>query len=325
MLLAFSCVDAFIFNHNQIFMGCIEISYFIRFREIFSLHMMLKDTTVKRDEPLPPEYDDGDDRSISNGSRAEIISWGLDRIDQMFLPLDSNPFMSSSSSNSGHRNYTGSGVGVYILDAGIRPTHTEFVTYTSGTSDQAATSTSRVRCGLDVVSTAASTSSKSLSCSDGSGHGTHVAGIIGGTTYGVAPDVTLTSVRVLDNDGNGDMSGVIRGVNYVIQERIKEQKQANNENDGSTTMKRAIKPIILNMSLGGGVSQSLNTVIAKASSEYNIHVVVSAGNNFRWACNQSPAMSEDAITVGATTSTDKLALYSNWGSCVDILAYVLIK
>jgi cerevisin len=131
--------------------------------------------------------------------------------------------------------------------------------------------------------------------------------VVGGQTYGVAKETTIVSVKVLDSDGNGYMSDVIAAIQYVINQK----------------RKNPLIQIILNMSLGGTINESLNNIIATGANDYNIHFIVSAGNNYRNACRQSPAMSDNAITVGATTIRDKMALYSNWGKCVDILAYVV--
>lgn len=131
--------------------------------------------------------------------------------------------------------------------------------------------------------------------------------VVGGQTYGVAKEVTIVSIKVLDADGNGYMSNVIAAIQYVINQK----------------MKNPSTPVILNMSLGGSINLSLNKIISTGANDYNIHFIVSAGNNYRNACRQSPAMSDDAITVGATNKRDDMSLFSNWGKCVDILAYVL--
>lgn len=229
------------------------------------------------------------------------IPWGLDRIDQQSLPLDNEKFKQSQ--------YTGIGVNVYILDSGIQTTHEEFY--------------GRVHCGRDFTSASSSSTKISEETNNsinhstsgnvdgnstqectGSGHGTHVAGIVGGTTYGVAKDVHIFSLRVLDDYGEGSMSDVIAAVNYVIQEKLSNP---------------AI-PVIINMSLGGEPSEALNTLIRACATEHNVHVIASAGNDFKRACQQSPAMAKECITVGATNSVDRMAFYSNWGRCVDILA-----
>ncbi|WP_335989662.1 S8 family peptidase [Glycomyces sp. MUSA5-2] len=195
-------------------------------------------------------------------------TWGIDRIDQRNRPL----------SGTYTYNYTGAGVHAYIVDTGINASHSQF----SG----------RVGAGYDFIQ-------NDSTPQDGNGHGTHVAGTIGGTTYGVAKNVTLHAVRVLDNAGSGTTAGVINGINWVRT--------------------NAIKPAVANMSLGGGYSASLNNAVTQAVSS-GVTFVVAAGNESTNACNRSPASTPTAITVGATTSTDARASYSNYGSCVDVFA-----
>lgn len=199
-------------------------------------------------------------------------TWGLDRIDQRVLPL-SGQFI--------YKN-TGSGVNAYIIDTGIRATHTQFG--------------SRASSGYDAVD-------GSLPAADCNGHGTHVAGTIGGTTYGVAKGVNLIAVRVLDCNGSGSTSGVISGINWV-----KQQKQ----------LKPNI-PAVANMSLGGSFSSALNQAVASAI-QAGVTFAIAAGNSNANACNYSPASTTTAITVGATQSNDARASFSNYGSCVDIFA-----
>lgn len=132
---------------------------------------------------------------------------------------------------------------------------------------------------------------------DCNGHGTHVAGTVGAATWGIAKGVTLVPVRVLDCNGSGTMSGVIAGVDWVA--------------------KNGLRPGVLNLSLGGGASSSLDTAVANTVAA-GYTVVVAAGNDNANACNYSPAREPSAITVGATTSTDARASYSNFGSCLDL-------
>ena len=195
-------------------------------------------------------------------------TWGLDRIDQRNRPL----------SGTYTYNWTGSGVRAYVIDTGIRTTHTQF-------GGRAAVSADFVGDGRNGQ--------------DCNGHGTHVAGTIGGSTYGVAKSVSLRAVRVLNCQGSGTTSGVISGVNWVASNRV--------------------LPAVANMSLGGGASSALDSAV---NSAINAGVVfaVAAGNETQDACNVSPARTAAAITVGATTSSDARASYSNFGTCVDIFA-----
>ncbi len=193
-------------------------------------------------------------------------TWGLDRIDQVDRSLDSQYYF----------NWTGSGVNAFIIDTGIRSDHVEF--------------TGRLMPGYNVIADTNGTN-------DCNGHGTHVAGTVGGTTWGVAKGISLIPVRVLDCTGSGSYSGVIAGIDWVAN---------------STA-----RPAVANMSLGGGLSTSVNAAVAGAVSK-GITMVVAAGNSSADACKYSPASEPSAITVGATTSGDAMASYSNYGTCVDI-------
>ncbi|GGR92396.1 S8 family peptidase [Deinococcus sedimenti] len=195
-------------------------------------------------------------------------TWGLDRVDQRSRPTDGNYIY----------NYTGSGIKAYIIDTGIRTSHTNF-------GGRAIWGTNTTGDGNN---------------SDCQGHGTHVAGTVGSSTYGVAKGVTLVAVKVLNCSGSGTNSGVIAGVNWAVT------------NKGSATA-------VANMSLGGGFSQAVNDAVNSAAGK-NLIMVVAAGNENQNACNVSPASAASAITVGSTTNTDTRSSFSNYGSCVDLFA-----
>lgn len=208
------------------------------------------------------------DQRVSLSDVENQATWGLDRIDQVDRPLDLLY----------HYNATGSGVTAFIIDTGIRADHADFG--------------GRVLDGYTVVTDGRGTD-------DCNGHGTHVSGTVGGSTYGVAKQVALRPVRVLNCQGSGTTSGVIAGIEWVAASTL--------------------RPAVANMSLGGGKSTSLNAAVAGAVAS-GVTMVVAAGNSSANACNYSPASEPSAVTVGATTSGDAKASYSNWGSCVDIFA-----
>jgi subtilisin family serine protease len=208
-------------------------------------------------------------RAVGTQSNA---TWGLDRTDQRALPLNGTYTYATSASN----------VHAYIIDTGIRFSHQDF--------------------GGRVQS--ACYDAFGGNCNDGNGHGTHVAGTVGGTVYGIAKGVKLYAVRVLDNQGSGTTTGVIAGVDWVTAHHV--------------------KPAVANMSLGGGASTALDDAVRRSIGAGVSYAVAAGNGDFigrqQPACNYSPARVREAMTVGATTNTDSKTSWSNYGECVDIFA-----
>jgi subtilisin family serine protease len=197
-------------------------------------------------------------------------SWGLDRADQRALPLD------GLLTRAG----TGSGVDAYIIDTGVASGHTQFA--------------GRVVSGYTAIGDGRGTN-------DCHGHGTHVAGTVAGSSFGFANAANIVPVRVLDCYGSGSTSGVIAGINWMINHHV------------------AGRPAVANLSLGGSYDAATNDAITRAVAD-GITVVVAAGNESTDACTKSPASAPAAVTVGATTNADGKSYFSNTGACVDIFA-----
>ena len=197
--------------------------------------------------------------------------WNLDRIDQRDRPLD-------RVFNPGRTGASGAGVRAYVVDSGILATHQQL----SG----------RVLPGFSSID-------DGRGDTDCNGHGTHVAATIGSPAWGVAVDVSLVPVRVLECDGTGPWSGILAGLDWIAA--------------------NAQRPAVVNLSLGGNVSSTVDAAVARLSAA-GVPVVVAAGNRGIDACLQSPGREPSAITVGASTSSDQPTSASNWGACVDLFA-----
>ncbi len=208
------------------------------------------------------DYVEQDQRAEAYTTQSNA-TWGIDRIDQRSLPL----------STTYTYNSTGAGVYAYVIDTGIQANHPQFGTRAASAYDYAGGS------GADC-----------------NGHGTHVAGTIGSTTYGVAKLVPLRGVRVMDCNGSGSIAQIIAGVDWVRLNRV--------------------NPAVVNLSLGGGLSSALNTAVTSLSNS-GVFVAVAAGNSNSNACNYSPASATAVFTTAASEKTDARRTTSNYGSCVD--------
>jgi subtilisin family serine protease len=224
------------------------------------------------------------DREMTAIGTETGATWGLDRIDQRALPLNSTYI---------YPDQGGAGVHVYVIDTGITANHVEF-TNRVGPGQNFAPNNAGLCTLLGV-----GCKTNPADTTDCNGHGTHVSGTAVGTTYGVAKLATVHSVRVLGCNGSGSTSGVIAGVNWLTSHHE--------------------SPAVANMSLGGGASDALDLAVTNAVNS-GITFAVAAGNDNADACASSPARAPLAITVGATTKTDARASYSNFGTCVDVFA-----
>jgi subtilisin family serine protease len=208
----------------------------------------------------------------ANDTQTNPPSFGLDRIDQRNRPLSGSYTYSTTASN----------VHAYIVDTGIRTTHQDFG--------------GRAASGFDAVDGGAA--------DDCNGHGTHVAGTVGGSAHGVAKGVRLVAVRVLNCQGSGTTAQVVAGIDWVTA--------------------NARKPAVANMSLGGGADTALDNAVRRSIGS-GVSYAIAAGNGFLGlfpldACTQSPARVPDALTVSATDSSDRKASWANRGTCVDVFA-----
>jgi subtilisin family serine protease len=214
------------------------------------------------------EFVEADQVVHTQATQTNPPSWGLDRIDQRNLPLNQSYSYTS----------TGSGVTAYVVDTGVRISHSTFG--------------GRASNGRDFVD-------NDNVAQDGNGHGTHVAGTIAGSQYGVAKAAKIVAVRVLDNNGSGTLAGVAAGIDWVAA--------------------NAVKPAVANLSLGGGANATLDTAVRNAVAK-GVTFAVAAGNSNANASGFSPARVTEAITVGSTDRTDARSSFSNYGSVLDIFA-----
>ena len=257
-------------NFNQQFQGKIKFIYQHAFQGIAVQIPQNVEQEFVRILKLNPTVSliEKDQVFKSNATTQTNATWGLDRSDQRNLPLNSTYNADGNAQ----------GVPVYVVDTGVLASHQDFA--------------GRVKAGYTAVSDGKGTT-------DCNGHGTHVAGTIAGTKYGIAKSASIIPVRVLDCNGSRTTSTVIAGLDWVASQNPRNA--------------------VVNLSLGGGTSTALDDAINRVVNK-DIVVVVAAGNNNADACNYSPSRVPAAITVGATTNQDQRANYSNYGKCLDVFA-----
>ncbi|KAI9220155.1 peptidase S8/S53 domain-containing protein, partial [Blastocladiella britannica] len=223
---------------------------------------------VKSVSPVVPMY--------LAGTQSQPPSWGLPRISERNLNLNQAPYQYPDSA--------GDGVDVYVVDSGVDVGNPEFG--------------GRARWGV--------TTCRDCPSYDDHGHGTHCAGTIASTSFGVAKRASIVAVRVVNKLGQGDDAVIVAGITWAA-------------NAALAAWNRSMRPSVISMSLAGGSSTAVDAALA-AAADNGVTVVVAAGNDFDDACNQSPARSPVAIAVGAADQTDTVAEFSNYGRCVALYA-----
>jgi subtilisin family serine protease len=259
-------------EHARRFGGDVE---FVYTHALKGYAMSLPDAAAPALAHLPGVVSVEADSEYSIDTTESPVTWGLDRIDQRNRPL----------SNSYTYTNTGASVTAYIIDTGIRFSHVEFG--------------GRAVAGYDAVTAGGN-------AADCNGHGTHVSGTVGGSTYGVAKDVQLVAVRVLNCSGSGTTAQVVAGIDWV------------------TGNHQAGQPAVANMSLGGSASTAIDTAVRNSIAD-GVSYAIAAGNGFlglfaQNACGTSPARVTEAMTVSATDSSDRKPSWANVGTCVDWFA-----
>lgn len=223
-------------------------------------------------------------------------SWGLDRLDEESLPMD----------NHYHYEQDGSGVNVYILDTGIYRDHMDFSSFLE-TGNTIHSQHRNISCGYDAFAFTSNETSSSNEefCFDTIGHGTHIAGIIGGIHNGVAKHTNLISVKIYDADKGASLSTVLAGLDYVLSQKLQDPT----------------RPTVVNLSLGAPRCELMNLMATRLVEDAGVVMVVSAGNDASTSCDKSPASAGlPIITVSTTDHLDNMPGYANYGACTNLLA-----